>query len=69
MPVFCRHVMPRRTKQQLIALNVIVTLARIAELHIRIQQRRRNDLILRKMMAVKKEADAEMGEKDSECGS
>jgi len=66
MPVFCRHVMPRRTKQQLIAINLLIFAARVAEIHIRVQQRRRNDLILRKMMAVKKEADAEMGKKDSD---
>jgi len=66
MPVFCRHAMPRSTRHQLIAINLLIFAARMAEIHIRVQQRRRNDLIIRKMIAVQKEADAEMGKKAEE---
>jgi hypothetical protein len=66
MPVFCRHVMPRSTTHKLIAINLLIFAARMAEIHIRVQQRRRNDRIIRKMVAVQKEADAAMGKKDEE---
>ena len=62
--LFCRHYLPRPVRHQMMGLSVLICVAQIARMVIVIRQRGRNNLIIAKMVAAKRAADAEMGKEE-----